>query len=286
MAEFDPGLRADLHVHTWFSDGRCSPAEVVARAKAAGIGLIAITDHDTVAGIAQARESGREAGIEVVAGIEFAARFKAVEVHLTGLWIDPAAPGLAPLLAALQAEREERATLMLARLQSLGIRIGIEDVRAEAGLGGISRPHLAQALVKRGAVADFHEAFSRYLGQGRPAYVPRHQLRVATAVAAIHDAGGAAVLAHGLIGGPQREHARELVRLDLDALEVVHPKLGPEQSAWLRELARAEGLAISGGSDWHGEGWSEGRIGEYNVDGEAVNELFRRASKHRTEDRG
>jgi 3',5'-nucleoside bisphosphate phosphatase len=281
MAEFAADLKADLHVHTWHSDGRCSPAEVVTLAKAAGIGIIAITDHETVAGIAESQTAGREAGIEVIPGIEFAARFKAVEIHLLGLWIEPDHPALQSLLATLQAERDERATLMLARLQGLGIRIGKDDVLATVGRGGISRPHLAQALVNLGAVPTFREAFARYLGSGRPAYVPRTHLTVPEAIAAIHDAGGVAVLAHGLIGGPQREHVRELIGQGLDALEVIHPKLGPDQAAWLRDTARASGLALAGGSDWHGEGWSDGRIGEYNVGADIVAELSRRARRRR-----
>ncbi|HUT55636.1 MAG TPA: PHP domain-containing protein [bacterium] len=270
-----PG-RADLHTHTWHSDGRHSPQEVVERARNAGVGTLAVTDHETVAGIGEALEAGRAAGIEIIPGIELATRIKAVEAHIVGLWIDVAAPSLRDTIELLQAERGERAKGMVARLQGLGVRIGMEDVIKATGKGSIGRPHVAQALVNVGAVASFQKAFERYLGNRGPAYIPRKHLTPARAIEIIHGAGGVATLAHGLIGGPAREHVMEIAAMGLDAVEVVHPKLNAGQSAWLREFARARGLGVTGGSDWHGEGWSEGEIGEFTVSLDEVRELMKK----------
>lgn len=234
-------------------------------ARDAGLSMIAITDHETVAGVGEALAAGDELGIEVVPGIEFAARMGSIESHLLGLWIDPADDSLIELIAVLQQERRERAEKMVAKLRSLGVDIGMEDVLAAVGKGSIGRPHIAQALANVGAVPEFKAAFKTLIGRDGPAYIPRRHLTPEKAIDVIHGARGAAVLAHGLIGGPQREHVKKIAAMGLDAVEVVHPKLRDVDSAWLREFAAGEGLGITGGSDWHGEQWSEGMIGQYAV---------------------
>jgi predicted metal-dependent phosphoesterase TrpH len=270
-----PG-RADLHVHTWHSDGRCSPPEVVELARRAGIATLAITDHETTAGIGEAMEAGRAAGIEIIPGIELATRIKAVEAHVLGLWIDVAAQQLRDTIELLATERSERAESMVRKLQGLGVKIKMDDVLQATGKGSIGRPHVAQALVNVGAVKSFQAAFKRYLGRHGPAYVPRKHLTPERAIAIVHAAGGVASLAHGLIGGLAREHVMMIAAMGLDAVEVVHPKLNASQSEWLREFAAAHGLAVTGGSDWHGEGWSEGAIGEFTVSRDEVRELMKK----------
>lgn len=270
-------FRADLHSHTWYSDGLHAPAEVVAMAAGAGLSMLAVTDHETVAGIGEAIASGAEKDIEIVPGVEFSTRFKKVEVHVLGLWIDHESPALPETIELLTREREERAREMVARLNSLGVDITIEDVLKVTGKGTVARPHVARALADMGAAADYDQAFKKYIGAGRPAYVERKHMTVDRAADVIHAAGGIAVLAHGLIGGPQREHVMEMADLGLDAIEAWHPKLSPGQSEWLESFARQKGLGLSAGSDWHGEGVSVGDIGQCVVGGGEVQDLMARA---------
>lgn len=275
----DPRGVADLHAHTWYSDGKHPPQDLVRMAAAAGLTHLAVTDHETVGGIAEAMSAAADAGIEVVPGIEFATRIKTIEIHVVGLWIDPENDAIAEAVASVHDERRVRAERMLAKLNALGVRIGMEDVLRVVGKGAISRPHVAQALVETGAVAKFEEAFARYLGRHGSAYVPRRNFSPAEAIKAVHDAGGVAVLAHGLIGGPGREHVARIAKEGLDAVEAVHPKLGDADRAWLRGFARKNGLGISGGSDWHGAGWSEGEIGDYAITGEELRDLETRRKR-------
>jgi len=261
-----PGGPADLHVHTHFSDGKHSPADVVRMAAEAGIKILAITDHETVDGLAEAEKAGNEKGVEIVPGIEFAGRMgNGVEAHILGLWIDPAHPDIRKTIDMLQEERVERAEKMVARLQNIDVGVTMEDVRKNVGRGGIGRPHLAQALVDVAAVSSFKEAFKTLIGKDCPGYVPRKNLTGQDAIDIIRKAGGVSVLAHGLIGGPQREHVKKLCDMGIDAIEIYHPKLKKEQTEWLVEYANKNGLGVSGGSDWHGEGWSETAIGKYTI---------------------
>jgi hypothetical protein len=271
------GGRADLHAHTWYSDGRDSPERLIARAAEHGIQLLAVTDHDTLAGLSEAESAGRAQGVEIVPGIEFSTYIRNVEVHVLGLWIDPHCPALLQAVSGYEAMRRQRAERMVEKLNALGVKLDFSQVLAVERKGVFGRPHVAQALKDIGAVGAFQEAFQRFLGRDAPAYVPKRSLGAAETIAAIHAAGGVAVLAHGLVGGANRPHVEAAARLGIDAVETVHPKLGPEQSAWLREFAGKAGLAVSGGSDWHGEGWSEGRIGEWTIPLEAAAALRARA---------
>lgn len=265
--------KADLHAHTWFSDGQDSPEVLVARAKAAGLDLLAVTDHDTLSGIDETVEKGRAAGLEIVPGIEFSAHFKNVEVHIVGLGVAHHDAVFRRVVAEYTAAREERARKMVERLKTLQVRISFDRVKAIAGPGVVGRPHVAQALFETGAVASFNEAFKRYIGRQGPAYVPKLALAPERAIQVIHRAGGVAVLAHGLAGGVGRDHVIAVAEMGLDAVEVVHPKFTEADQAWLRDFAEQKGLALSGGSDWHGEGWSEGEIGKFTVGAEAVKSL-------------
>ncbi len=272
----DTKAKADLHAHTVYSDGRDPPEEVVALAAAAGISALAITDHESVGGIDRAMEAAKGNSIEVVPGIELAGRMKKVEVHILGLWIDHGHPEVLQEVELVMDERRQRAEGMVEKLQQLGVGISMEDVEAAAGRGGIARPHIAQALLNAGTTTTYKEAFKRFIGRNGPAYVPRQRLAPERVIELVHDAGGVAVLAHGLVGGPQREHVKMIADMGVDAIEVVHPKLDPGQSAWLREFARGRGLGVSGGSDWHGQGWSEGGMGDYCVDAGNLHDLAQR----------
>ena len=244
------GPVADLHTHSTASDGSAAPAALIAQARSAGLAMIALTDHDTVDGLAEAREAGREQGVAVVVGVELSATEGDREVHLLGLHLEQMET-LEPALANLRGARRRRADTMVEVLRNLGVTLSIEAVLAEAGSGAVGRPHVARALIAGGWARDQHDAFDRYLGSGRPAFVAKQHLTVVDAIRLVHAAGGVAVLAH-----PGREgtlaRLTELRTLGLDGVEVRHPGHSAEDQARLAALAEHLDLVPSGGSDWHG----------------------------------
>ena len=240
----------DLHAHSTASDGTQAPAALVARARQAGLAAVAITDHDTLAGAAEALAEGKRLGIEVVCGTELSAVEGDDELHLLALHVRDVAR-LQGELESIRAMRVARAEEMVVKLGALGVQLSMEDVlRASAG-GAVGRPHVARAMVARGSVRDMREAFDRYIGGGRPAYVPKAQLPVADAIRLAHESGAIAVAAH-LGGGGTREYVEGLRRLGLDGLEVRHPSHSADDIARLGALADHYGMVKSGGSDWHG----------------------------------
>ena len=247
----DGGARfVDLHSHSTASDGSASPDAVAAAAAAAGIAALALTDHDTVDGVAIARRSGAELGIEVIAGVELSAFENDRETHILGLHLTTLGP-LETRLAAFRSYRRERAEKIVAVLNALAIPLTLDAVLREAGGGAIGRPHIARALVAGGWVRDVREAFDRWLGFRKPAFVPKQTLSVADAIRLVHSAGGIAVLAHPGAQGV-REWLEPLSALGLDGVEVRHPSHNAEDIARLGALADHLGLVPSGGSDWHG----------------------------------
>jgi len=266
---------ADLHTHTRYSDGKLPPAEVVEMAAARGIEALAITDHETAAGIPEAIEAGREYGLEIIPGIELAGRMKAFEVHVLGLWIDPENAALRHAVRRLSRERWERAERMVEKLRAVDIDITMDDILAVAGKGAPARPHVAQALYNIGAAASYEDAFKTLIGRDMAGYVARKCLSPRQAIEMVHQAGGAAVLAHGLIGGPGPDEVAMVADMGLDGIETRHPRLSAGQSAWLAGFAKERGLVQTAGSDWHGEGWSEGEMGDYLVDRDTVESLRR-----------
>ena len=244
------GPHVDLHAHSTASDGSKSPAAVVAAAKAAGLSAIALTDHDTMDGVAEAVAASATYGIRVVPGVELSAIDDQREVHLLGLHIQrPSA--IEESLQTFRDHRQSRAIQIVAKLNELGVPISFDDVLARAGDAAIGRPHLARVLIDRGWARDSRDAFDRYLGAGRPAYVAKHRLSVGDAIALVHAGGGLAVVAHP---GPEgrRETIERFVALGLDGVEVRHPGHTQEDTNRLAALAEFFGLVPSGGSDWHG----------------------------------
>jgi hypothetical protein len=244
----------DLHLHTTASDGALAPAELVDAAAAAGLKAAAVTDHDTVAGVAEAREAGRGLELEVVAGVEISleAGF-AGGMHLLGLWVRPESPALAEALAWLQEARARRNPLIAARLAELGFPVSMEEVSAVAGGGQVGRPHFARALVAAGAVSTVGEAFNRLLRAGGPAYVAKKRLSPEEGIRVVRAAGGVPVLAHpGLLpvrGAELEALARRLKGLGLEGHYTDHDTATQRH---LVSLAARLGLAVSGGSDFHG----------------------------------
>ena len=240
----------DLHMHSTASDGSRSPADVVRAAKRAELVAIALTDHDTVAGLAEARAAGEELGVRIINGVELSAVEGESETHLLGLHLSDTSV-LERGLTELREMRGRRATRIVELLQAQGVQVTLDDVMMQAGAGAIGRPHVARALVADGWAVDVRDAFDRYLAAGRPAYVAKDQLGMRDAIAMVHAAGGLAVLAHPGASAT-RERLEALVALGMDGVEVKHPSHSPQDTARIRTLAEQLGLLPSGGSDWHG----------------------------------
>jgi predicted metal-dependent phosphoesterase TrpH len=246
-------LRIDLHVHTTASDGLLDPTAVVRAVRAARVGVFSVTDHDSIDGLESAKREADAAGLTLVSGVELSAFWGRVEFHILGYFIDPANPSLRAFLQRTRDARHVRLHAMLSRLQAMGMRIPASDVLARADNGNVGRPHVARALVDHGFVSHADEAFARYLGTDKPAYVPRPDVAVRDAIAVIRQAGGIASLAHP--GLHNRDDAlSDLVAAGLTAIEVYHPKHGVGRARHYRRLAGRHGLLITGGSDFHGAG--------------------------------
>ena len=240
----------DLHAHSTASDGAAAPADVVAAARKAGLAAIALTDHDTLGGVGEAMAEGDRLGVRVIAGTELSAYDGDREVHLLALHLrEPERVDAA--LVRFREGRRDRAEAIVARLNALDVPVTLDAVLEAAGDGAVGRPHVARAMVAAGAVRDFREAFDRYLGAGRPAFVPKEFLSVGDAARLTHEAGGLLVFAHPGADGT-RERVARMVAEGLDGLEVVHPSQSPEEQNRLRALADEFDLVYSGGSDWHG----------------------------------
>ncbi|ROR32258.1 PHP domain-containing protein [Inmirania thermothiophila] len=252
-----PAVRVDLHTHTTASDGTLPPAAVVTLARSSGVGLLAVTDHDTVAGLAEARAAA-QAGPVLVTGVELSATWAGRTVHVVGLGIDPAEATLQGALAALREAREARAERMAGRLARLGETGTLEEARGLAAGAVLTRTHFARVLIRRGRARDVGQALRRFLGRGRPGYVAWRWPDLAETVAVIRAAGGRAVLAHPLryrLSRPLLEALlREFAAAGGEAAEIVP---GPRKGADLADLAaivRRLGLAGSVGSDFHEPG--------------------------------
>jgi 3',5'-nucleoside bisphosphate phosphatase len=242
----------DLHLHTTASDGRLPPAALVALAARVGLTIISITDHDTVAGLDEARRAAAAAGIRLVNGIEITAIEDGLDVHVLGYFFDPANSGLDALLRSQQAVRIDRIRAIGARLRALGCTVDVDRIVDASNGRSVGRPALADALVTAGHATDRRDAFDRWLGEHRPAFVPRSGPSLARACEVIVEAGGLSSLAHpGLLHRDDRLPA--FAAAGLAALEARHAEHTPELEAYYRERAQALGLAISGGSDFHGD---------------------------------
>jgi predicted metal-dependent phosphoesterase TrpH len=248
-------LKVDLHLHTTASDGRCSPGELVERAVAAGLTVMAVTDHDTTASVREVRVAADRHGIEAIAGIEITAVEAGRDVHMLGYFLDPDAGPLSTFLGAARASRVARVEAIAARLAAVDRPIDvasiIEDARAHSGRS-IGRPQVARAMIAAGYVKNTSEAFERWLGPDGPVFVARTGASPEEVIAVIHAAGGLASLAHP---GRTRIDARLAGLRDagLDALEVFHSDHDGALVKRYAAVARELGLLVTGGSDFHGD---------------------------------
>jgi 3',5'-nucleoside bisphosphate phosphatase len=245
----------DLHLHTTASDGRLSPAQLVARASAAGLTTISVTDHDTVAAIAEATEVARGVNIRVVPGIEITAVDDGRDVHMLGYFFDPLSTTLAAVLERQRALRVARVREIGEKLATLGMPIDVESVLLAAAArpgSSVGRPQVARELVQAGHVTSVQDAFDKWLATGRPAFMPRTGPSPATIVDTIHQAGGVASIAHPAVT-KRDELIAPLVEHGLDAIEVYHSDHSPEAEQIYKAMAKRLGVLVSGGSDFHGE---------------------------------
>jgi predicted metal-dependent phosphoesterase TrpH len=253
----------DLHTHSTASDGTLPPEQVIEAAAACGLAALALTDHDTVDGVARAREAGDRLGIRVIAGTELSAFQDDHEVHLLALHLSQL-DALQRHLTELRALRHTRAEKIVEKLNSIGVTVSMDEVLQQSNGGAVGRPHIARAMMARGAVHDFRDAFHRYLGSHGAAFIPKAKLSVEDAIAMAHEAGGLAIWAHPGDGG-RRERLEPLVAAGLDGVEVRHPSHSSEDMKRLEALANYFGLVVSGGSDWHGASDGPRRLGMMNV---------------------
>lgn len=269
----------DLHSHSTASDGALPPEAVVAAAKAAGLAALALTDHDTLDGVAAARAEGERLGVRVITGVELSAHVGDREVHLLALHLTSTEP-IEHRLRELREARVSRAVHMVERLNALGVQVTMDDVLAQAKDGAVGRPHVARALVHGGWARDARDAFDRFLGNGRPANVAKQRLDVADAIRIAHDAGGIAVWAHP---GPDgsRDAVERLVRQGLDGLEVRHPGHSQNDADRLGALVEHYRLVPSGGSDWHGASEGPRVLGCMRIPHEWLERQEARAEQHR-----
>ena len=242
---------ADLHLHTRFSDGTNTPEELVAEACRHELAALALTDHDTVEGCAPTAVACAAASIEFLSGVELTAEHEDQELHLLGYGMDVANVKLLAELAHFQEVRQERIREMVTRLSRFGVTLDAEAVFTLADCRAPGRPHVARALVEAGVCGTVDEAFERFLKKHRPAWVPKFKISTADAIALVHQAGGAAVMAHPALNRLD-EAIPELVELGLDGLECFHTKHAAATCEHYLRLAGQLGVLVTGGSDCHG----------------------------------
>ena len=257
-------MKADLHMHSTASDGVYTPEALMNLAADLGYTHVALTDHDSTAGIPLALEAAKRRGMQLIPGVELSCGAQK-EIHVLGYGFDPENAALRAFCEARVAQRVARTEAMVQRLCELGKPIEMKRVR-ELARGVIARPHVARAMVEAGYVTSVADAFDRYLKPGRPAYVPKEDVKVAEAVRLIAQAGGIAVLAHPMelkMGETQLESLiGEWRSQGLSGVEVYHPSAQNNHAAFLHNLARREGMLVTGGSDFHGEAVRKSSIGE------------------------
>lgn len=273
-------MYADLHLHTYFSDGTFSPEEVAAHGKRFGFSALALCDHDTVEGSLRMAEACAASGIEFIVASEFTAEMGGHELHLLGYGLDTTYPRLLTELAKFQDVRQNRIREMVACLNKLGIPLPSEAVFKLANCRAPGRPHVARALVQAGYVGSLDEAFERFLKKGKPAWVPKFKMSAVEAINLIHESGAAAVMAHPGLNRTD-EFIPDLVAAGLDGIECFHTKHSTAMAEHYLTLADQYHLLVTGGSDCHGLSKGKPLIGTIKLPYKHVQELKARMTKLR-----
>jgi predicted metal-dependent phosphoesterase TrpH len=271
--------KTDLHTHTIYSDGYYSPEKLIKKVQSHGIDTISITDHDSTNAMEEAALYADKYGIEIIPGVEISTDIRDTEVHILGFFIDPKNKELEHYLHFFRDERHKRAIRIVKKLNLLGLNISMEDVLALAKNSAIGRPHIAQALMAKGQVKTFFEAFYKYLGNHAPAYERKVHLSPQSAFKIINDAGGLSFIAHP--GKMPEILIKELIDAGVDGIEVIHPSHSPEQVKFYRGIVNEYFLLESGGSDFHGgKREDEENLGKYFTSSKVVDAMRRRLLKN------
>lgn len=255
----------DLHVHSTASDGTVNPAELISLARAAGLSAIALTDHDTTAGVPEAAQAAERSGIELIPGIELSTTYGDKEIHVVGLFIDPKNELLSAKTKEFRDCRDRRNEKMVAALQQEGFPITMEQLEQENPDCVITRANIARFLFHHGYIKSVQEAFDKYIGDGCRCYVGRFKISPMEAAALIRQAGGVAILAHPLLYHMSSARLQQLIddlkAAGLDGIEAIYSTYTPGEERLMKELASKNGLLISGGSDFHGSNKPSIRLG-------------------------
>ncbi len=243
--------KVDLHTHTHYSDGVLSPRELVMRAAEMGIGLLSITDHDSIDALEEAVEAGREFHVDVIPGVELSATLGNKDIHILGYLFDPKNPYLRQTLDLFKRERFSRAARIVKKLNQLDLPLSFDTVLERAGHGAIGRPHIAEALVEEGLTDTYSQAFETLIGDSGPAFEPKYRISPEDAVDIIANAGGVSILAHPGWYITEDELV-QLIRAGLDGIETVHPAHDDVRRRFYSGIASTYFLLESGGSDFHG----------------------------------
>jgi predicted metal-dependent phosphoesterase TrpH len=273
-----PSSSCDLHIHSCYSDGAMTPADIVRTAADAGISAISVSDHDTAAGQAEAETAGAALSVEIVTGIEFSVREGELDIHILAYCVDLSNVRLRSVLGDLERGRADRAGRIAERLQSLGIDVTFEEIMDDAGAGTVGRPHVARILMRKGIVGGFQEAFDRFLGYGAPCYVPKRVLPLEEVISVIRGAGGVAVWAHPGANIRKRKVCDRILGSGVEGIEIWHPNHTPDIVRLATGEARMRGLVMTGGSDYHFDEARKVSIGEIQVPYDAVVALRKAAS--------
>ena len=267
--------KADLHMHTTYSDGVFTTEELLERVRAAGLKIVSITDHDNVGAIDEAIRIGKTLDVEVIPGVELSSTVGDHDIHILGYFIDYKSQSLLDYLAFFRIERVRRAERIVGKLNDLNIPLTIESVLDQAGEGSVGRPHIAHALVEEGHTESYHEAFSKYIGFGKPAYQKKYQVSPQAAIDLISAAGGLSFIAHP--GNSIDEKLlSELIAVGVDGIEVIHPSHSPERVAHYNGIVSEYFLLASGGSDFHGGKRNDGELlGQYCISERQVDMMRR-----------
>jgi len=270
--------QADLHIHSTASDGRLTPAEVVKEAAERGLKFIALTDHDTVEGIVPAKAAAKSfPNLKLIPGVEISTDIPDGEVHVLGYFIDYTSRELGAKLDQFRNSRLNRARGMVAKLDKLGIPLDWQRIQQIAGSSVMGRPHIAQAMLEKGYIDTFKQAFTDYIGRDGPAYVEREKVTPAEAVALIIKARGQAVLAHPFTAGDPEAMTIELKSAGMVGIETYYNGYTDEEIEQLVAIAERHNLITTGGSDFHGLDSSESAIGGIDLPLESVEELIAKA---------